>query len=278
MGSYVAVSDLDAVKAKVEDMKTDIIALLQQNDLDIDDDAIVLVRSATSQVVAGTNYRVTLAIGQYESVIVGYFVPLPSDDSKQTPTNLHLISFQLRESVGSYTEMSDLATVKTTISGMESDIRKLLSTEGLFVEDDDEIDVVSAESQVVAGTNYYVTIDVGSLLEDVVIAYFVNLPVNDETQTPSNLRLIDLGTTITLVDTTSESESDSGESSETLQDQQSDEKNMTVTVQWIIIASLLAFVALIVCIAMSLCLRKNNKTQQGNELYASLNSNIDETL
>merc|ERR1719471_363567 len=240
MGGYQSVSDLDAVKDTVSEIESDIIALLQQNNLDVDDDAIVMVISAQSQVVAGTNYAVTLAIGHYADVIVGYFVPLPSSDASQTPTNLHLIDTGYSRMVGSYTEVSDLSSVKTAVSSIESDIRKLLSTEGLFVEDDDEIDVVSAESQVVAGTNYYVTIDVGSLLEDVVIAYFVDLPVNDETQTPSNLRLIDLGTTITLVDTPSESESGSGsESSETLQDQELDEKNMTVTVQWIIIASLL---------------------------------------
>merc|ERR1719273_2362097 len=113
---------------------------------------------------------------------------------------------RMDSSVGSYAEMSDLSSVKTAVSSIESDIRSLLVTEGLTVDDDAKIVVVSAESQVVAGTNYRVTIDVGSLLEDVVISYFVDLPVNDAKQTPTNLKLIDLGTTITLVDTPSEME------------------------------------------------------------------------
>merc|ERR1712241_1059163 len=222
MGGYESVSDLEAVKDTVSEIEGDIIALLQQNNLDVDDDAIVMVTSAQSQVVAGTNYAVTLAIGHYADVIIGYFVPLPSSDASQTPTNLHLIDSGYSRMVGSYTEVSDLSSVKTAVSSIESDIRSLLVTEGLTVEDDDEIDVVSAESQVVAGTIYRVTIDVGSLLEDVVISYFIDLPVNDAEQTPTNLKLIDLGTSITLVDTPSEMEttaSSSDSSDASLQDE-----------------------------------------------------------
>merc|ERR1712241_1082615 len=224
MGGFESVSDLNTVKDTVSEIESDIIALLQQNNLDVDDDAIVMVTSAQSQVVAGTNYAVTLSIGHYADVIIGYFVPLPSSDASQTPTNLHLTDSGYSRMVGSYTEVSDLSSVKTAVSGIESDIRSLLVTEGLTVEDDDEIDVVSAESQVVAGTIYRVTIDVGSLLEDVVISYFIDLPVNDAEQTPTNLKLIDLGTSITLVDTPSEMEttaSSSDSSDASLQDEQS---------------------------------------------------------
>merc|ERR1712241_228903 len=230
MGGFESVSDLNTVKDTVSKIEGDIIALLQQNNLDVDDDAIVMVTSAQSQVVAGTNYAVTMAIGHYADVIIGYFVPLPSSDASQTPTNLHLIDSGYSRMVGSYTEVSDLSSVKTAVSSIESDIRSLLVTEGLTVEDDDEIDVVSAESQVVAGTIYRVTIDVGSLLEDVVISYFIDLPVNDAEQTPSNLKLIDLGTSITLVDTPLEMEttasSDSSDAS--LQDE---EQSVTNTIR-----------------------------------------------
>merc|ERR1712241_3396 len=125
------------------------------------------------------------------------------NDADQTPKNLHLIDTgAARANVGSYNDISDLSAVKTTVSSMKSDIRTLLTSEGLSVGDDDEISVVSAESQVVAGTNYRITLDVG-LNENVIIQYFVDLPVDDAEQAPSNLKLIDLGQTITLVDTPS---------------------------------------------------------------------------
>merc|ERR1712241_1504451 len=290
MGGYESVSDLDVVKDTVSEIESDIIALLQQNNLDVDDDAIVMVTSAQSQVVAGTNYAVTLAIGHYADVIVGYFVPLPSSDSSQTPTNLHLIDSGYSRMVGSYTEVSDLSSVKTAVSSIESDIRSLLVTEGLTVEDDDEIDVVSAESQVVAGTNYRVTIDVGSLLEDVVISYFIDLLVNDAEQTPSNLKLIDLGTSITLVDTPSEmettasSDSDSSDSSDaSLQDTEQSVTNTIRTIRtedWIIVGIVMASVAACLCIICLAMKKRQNKRTTGNELYASLHDDnaIDETL
>merc|ERR1712048_1117619 len=288
MGGYQSVSDLDAVKDTVSEIESDIIALLQQNNLDVDDDAIVIVTSAHSQVVAGTNYAVTLAIGHYADVIIGYFVPLPSTDASQTPTNLHLIDSGYSRMVGSYSEVSDLSSVKTAVSSIESDIRSLLVTEGLAV-DDDEIDVVSAESQVVAGTNYRVTIDVGSMLEDVVISYFIDLPVNDAEQTPTNLKLIDLGTSITLVDTPSEMEttasSDSGSadsSDASLQDEQSVSNTIRTirTEDWIIVGIVLASVAACLCIICLAMKKRQEKRTAGNELYASLHDDntIDETL
>merc|ERR1712241_465800 len=290
MGGYESVSDLDAVKDTVSKIEGDIIALLQQNNLDVDDDAIVMVTSAKSQVVAGTNYAVTMAIGHYADVIVGYFVPLPSSDASQTPTNLHLIDSGYSRMVGSYTEVSDLSSIKTAVSSVESDIRSLLVTEGLTVEDDDEIDVVSAESQVVAGTNYRVTIDVGSLLEDVIISYFIDLPVNDAEQTPTNLKLIDLGTSITLVDTPSEiastasSDYDSSDSSDaSLQDEEQSVTNTIRTIRtedWIIVGIVLASVAACLCIICLAMKKRQEKKTAGNELYASLHDDnaIDETL
>lgn len=289
MGSYESVSDLDAVKETVGGIENDIISLLQQNNLDVDDDAIIMVTSAQSQVVAGTNYAVTMAIGQYKDVIVGYFVPLPSSDADQTPTNVHLIDTgysRMDSSVGSYAEVSDLSSVKTAVSSIESDIRSLLVTEGLTVEDDDEISVVSAESQVVAGTNYRVTIDVGSLLEDVIISYFVDLPVNDAEQTPLNLKVIDLGTSITLVDTPSEIEttasSDSSDSS-SLNDEEDSVNNIMTTIHrndWIIFGCVLVSVAVAICLLCVAIKKKQKKRTAGNELYASLNHDdaIDETL
>jgi len=273
----------------VSEIESDIIALLQQNNLDVDDDAILMVTSAQSQVVAGTNYAVTIAIGHYADVIVGYFVPLPSSDAGQTPTNLHLIDTGYSKMVGSYTGVSDLSSVKTTVSSIESDIRSLLVKEGLTVEDDDEIDVVSAESQVVAGTNYRVTIDVGSLLEDVVISYFIDLPVNDAEQLPTYLKLIDLGTSITLVDTPSEmkttasSDSDSSDSSDaSLQDEQSVTNTIRTirTEDWIIVGIVLASVAACLCIICLAMKKRQEKRTAGNELYASLHDDnaIDETL
>jgi len=275
LGSYQSVSDLDAVDAQVQSVRDEVVALLQNNELDIDDDAVIVVTSAQSQVVSGTNYKVTLNVGAFKSVLISYYVDLPVNDAKQIPTNLHLIDAGESElSVGSYSDISDLSEIEPTVSSMDSDIRSLLISDGLSVEDDDMISVVSASKQVVAGTNYQITFNVG-LYDDVIIQYFVDLPSNDAEQTPSNLQLIDLGSTINLIFSTI----DSFETTVSLKSEESVKSTISLTVQWVIIASVLAFVVLIAVVSISLCLRRNNAKTSGNGLYAQLNyDTIDETL
>merc|ERR1711978_658659 len=93
-GSYQTITDSDAlvtVKADVASIHSEIIALLQQNQLEIENGAVIHVTAAQSQVVAGTNYKVTMDVGSYGDVVIGYFVALPVNGVTQTPSNVHLI-------------------------------------------------------------------------------------------------------------------------------------------------------------------------------------------
>ena len=218
-------------------------------------------------------------VGAYTSVVVGYFIDLPVNDANQTPTHLHLINAGTkRTNVGSYTDVSvsDLDVVKTTVSSIDSDIRSLLNLNELTIADSDTISVVSAESQVVAGTNYRVTIAFG-MHENVIIQYFIDLPVNDADHTPSNLQLVDLGTSTVLVDTPATMDTtavivNEGESTAT--------STISTTMQWLIVGTVIAFIMCLSAVFIALCMqRKNSKTPRGNELYAQLNNDvIDETL
>jgi len=275
MGSYQSVSDLDTVKTKVANIKSEIISLLNNNQLDVSSGANIEVTSALSQVVSGTNYKVTLNIGSLTNVIIGYYIDLPVNDADQTPKNLHLIAAGTQMvTVGSYADVSDLSTVKTQVSSVESDILSLLSSQGLSYEDDDEISVVSAQSQVVAGTNYRVTMDIGEN-KNVIVQYFVDLPVNDSEQTPSNMKVIDLGQTLTLVDTPS-----TMETTVSLEAQAAKPDNeVSETAQWIIVGAVIGFIVFLSCAFVVLVLKRRNTKPRGNELYASLNNDaIDQSL
>merc|ERR1719245_2160941 len=106
---------------------------------------------------------------------------------------------------------------------------------------------------------------------------------------PTNLKLIDLGTSITLVDTPSEiattasSDSSSDSSDASLQDEEQSVTNTIRTIRtedWIIVGCVMASVAACVCIICLAMKKRKNKRTAGNELYASLHDDnaIDETL
>eukprot|EP00488_Nonionellina_sp_1-RS-2012_P000442 TRINITY_DN111_c0_g1_i2.p1 TRINITY_DN111_c0_g1~~TRINITY_DN111_c0_g1_i2.p1 ORF type:complete len:218 (-),score=71.86 TRINITY_DN111_c0_g1_i2:82-735(-) len=137
-------------------------------------------------------------VGSYARIRIQYFVPLPQDGVAQSPQNLELINPGIDvtlygDNMGSYERVDDLEQVESDVARIYDDIHGLLNNEGLSVSDDDSMMVVSAQSQVVAGTNYRVTLNIGSHT-GVIIQYFVDLPVNDEEQMPHNLKLIDSGT------------------------------------------------------------------------------------
>merc|ERR1711933_52282 len=239
------------------------------------------VVSAQSQVVAGTNYRVTLNIGLHENVVIGYFIGLPANDAEQKPTNLQVIDLGIGGvdsptstasednslTVGSYEDVTDLSEVKSTVFGIDANIRSLLSDEGLSIGDSDTISVVSAQSQVVEGTNYRVTLNVGNY-RNVVIQYFVGLNAD----VPSDYKVIDLGSTTTST-TLQTSETTAvvkavGEDSET--------SGMSNTVMFIIIAAVIAMAVFVGVAVIAMCLRRRKvKTPQGNGLYAELSKNGD---
>eukprot|EP01084_Bolivina_argentea_P146594 256630_1 len=95
-------------------------------------------------------------------------------------------------SVGSYQNVSDLTSVANTVSNINDNIKQLLISQGgLIISDNDNIVVVSAQEQVVAGINYIVTINIGSLYTNIIIKYFIGLDINN--QTPQDLDIISLG-------------------------------------------------------------------------------------
>ena len=159
-GGFSDYSDLASVQATVDTINADIISLLTSEDLTVENDAEISVVSAQSQVVAGTNYRVTLNVGSRQNVVIQYFVALPYANPDQLPSNIQLIDAGSSStsssigSVGSYSEVSDLDTVQSLVDSVDVDIKQLLTSQGVAVGDSDSITVTSAESQVVAGTNY----------------------------------------------------------------------------------------------------------------------------
>merc|ERR1712244_159579 len=91
--------------------------------------------------------------------------------------------------MGCYTDYDDLDFVQETVDGSSDKIFALFKARSKIpVENGARLTVVSAQSQVVAGTNFRVTLNVGSQL-NVIIQYFVGLKEN----VPSDIQLIDEG-------------------------------------------------------------------------------------
>lgn len=93
--------------------------------------------------------------------------------------------------VDGYLDLYDRETVQKLVRSIDTDIKSLMREEGFSVGDADAIIVTRAQSQVVAGTNYIFTMNVGSF-EDISVAFFVALPANDPSQSPQDLTLVDL--------------------------------------------------------------------------------------
>jgi len=209
------------------------------------------VISAESQIVAGTNYKVTIDVANYKNVVIQYFIALPVNDASQTPQDLKVIDFGAMQT-GSYqmVDSQQLVEVKNDINSVQDQIRSLLKSEGIDINDDAKIDVISAQSQVVAGTNYRVTLKVGDR-QNVVIGYYVALPVDDKRQSPSNVKL-ESYTSLSVENNASET-TDGG----------------LPSYAWIMIAVFCALLVIagIVCLTVH---RKGNKNKAKNPLYTEL--------
>merc|ERR1719229_1280603 len=190
MGSYSDVSDLTVVQQLVDSVDTDIKTLITSQGVSVGDADTITVTSAQSQVVAGTNYIVTMNVGLHEDVIVSFFVDLPVNDAAQTPQNLQLVDLGNGgvDNVGSYQAVNDLDTVRSDVQSMDTEIRQLLQSADILGEGENAaIIVTSAQSQVVAGMNYKVSLIVGRYT-DVIISYYVSF-----TGEASDLQLVDSG-------------------------------------------------------------------------------------
>eukprot|EP01084_Bolivina_argentea_P116379 206794_1 len=267
-GSYHAVDDLSEVKGDVLRIKDDIVALLRASGLRVGADDSVAVVSAESQVVAGMNYRVKLNIGSHLDVVVSYFVDL----SDEMPQDLKLIDsghgLMGDDLAGSYHEMHNLSVVEADVRRIADDIGALLNSNGLMVEKEDQITVKAARRQVVAGINYEVTLDVAHRYFDVVIQYFVDLPLNDPQQTPQDLKLIDVGTQGQTVTQSSDDDVQSDNDGTSL--------HLKSKAVLIVVAVALALCVIAFVVGFVVCLTK--KKTKHHELYAQLNGDTGDAI
>merc|ERR1712244_21466 len=88
MGCYTDYDDLDSVQETWDGISDKIFALFKaRSKIPVENGARLTVVSARSQLVAGTNFRVTLNVGSQENVIIQYFIGL----KENVPTNIQLI-------------------------------------------------------------------------------------------------------------------------------------------------------------------------------------------
>merc|ERR1719461_961620 len=103
----------------------------------------------------------------------------------------HTCQVPIKPCLGCFTDYDDLDSVQETVDGISDKIFAVLKARSKIpVENGARLTVVSAQSQVVAGTNFRVTLNVGSQ-ENVIIQYFIGLKENVPDQVPSNIQLID---------------------------------------------------------------------------------------
>ena len=88
----------------------------------------------------------------------------------------------------SVVNFDDLGPIRTTIDSIKDQIIALFREKGYDLGANQEIQVLSAKRQVVAGMNYQVTIQIGPCIETV--QYFIPLPGEDPQRRPQNLRII----------------------------------------------------------------------------------------
>merc|ERR1712045_114339 len=115
----------------VDGISDKIFAVLKaRSKIPVENGARLFVVSAQSQVVAGTNYRVTLNVGSRQNVIIQYFVALPYANPDQLPSNIQLVDAGSASTVsmgsfGSYSDVSDLSVVQPLVDSVDSDIKRL---------------------------------------------------------------------------------------------------------------------------------------------------------
>eukprot|EP01084_Bolivina_argentea_P197590 338578_1 len=157
IGTYNNVSDLNDVSYTIYSA---IRELLISKGMSITYNDYVSVVSATQQVVTGINYMITLNIGIYTNVIIKYFIDLGTQ-------NLEIIDLGISSGsdviigVG-WSDMNDLELVKQDVISVKNEIISALNGQNIDVSNDANIVVVSAQSQMVYGSNYIVTCDIGN--------------------------------------------------------------------------------------------------------------------
>eukprot|EP01084_Bolivina_argentea_P197589 338577_1 len=212
--------NLSLAKQDIIDMDSEIRQLLMNNSVTITNNDELSIESCESQVVAGTNYRLTTNFG-----IIQYYVGIPTDPDRvhRVPTNLQYLgsktlcmctmewapvcykgttygnecgakcagatdgTFTAGECVssdtdtitGAYSDFNDLLTIQTQINEIKNDIITLLKDYGLDISDNALISIISAQSQVVSGVNYRISIDIGCYT-NVIIQYFIGLDENNQ--------------------------------------------------------------------------------------------------
>jgi len=209
-GGWQSISDADelmAVQQLLAKVKPDLVSQLAQGGYECTVDDDVIVQSAQRQVVAGTNYMAHILVAGSEEFDVSFFVALPVNDPEQVPTSLRVTSFTtttttttsstvvLGDAVpGGYvalTKETDLLAVRDMLIAAKSDVITLVSANGCDgCSTDDELTVMSAEYQIVAGTNYRVHLGVGSSQQEFDIKFFVPLPVNGVAQSPTDFEIV----------------------------------------------------------------------------------------
>eukprot|EP01083_Nonionella_stella_P234059 824100_1 len=160
IGTYNNVSDLNDVSYTIYSAIRELLISKGMSITYNDHPHYVSVVSATQQVVTGINYMITLNIGIYTNVIIKYFIDLGTQ-------NLGIIDLGLSSGscviigVG-WSDMNDLELVKQDIISVKNEIISALNGQNIDVSNDANIVVVSAQSQVVYGSNYIVTCDIGN--------------------------------------------------------------------------------------------------------------------
>merc|ERR1740123_2141820 len=213
VGSYQAVDDLSTVRSDVQSMDGSIRQLLQNAQiLGEGENAAIIVTSAQSQVVAGMNYKVTLAVGMYTDVIISYYVSFNGEASDlqliDSGSNAASVGGMMSGGYSTVNDAAQLDAIKATVSGMNDDILRAMDVSELCGYEDVSIEVVNAMQQVVAGMNYKVRINVQCVCpmdavmkyeaQNVVISYYVPLPDANGQQVATDLQLEDAGDVITM--------------------------------------------------------------------------------
>eukprot|EP01084_Bolivina_argentea_P152626 266219_1 len=167
--------DLEEIQLMVDLLRSDLIVLIDE----VGTDSSLKVIGAKKQVVAveGTNYHATFKVNGYRAYTVSFYVP--DDDDEKLPRDAKLIqaptnsdSESKEETLpGGWQQCEDecLDDRKKDVREMEDEIRELLD-----LDDKDEVIVVSASQQVVAGMNYRARLTIEDK-DEAEIQYYVDL-------------------------------------------------------------------------------------------------------
>eukprot|EP01084_Bolivina_argentea_P216679 368053_1 len=194
LGSYQAVDDLEPIDTQLRDITTELYSFLDSVGVYCDRSDAFEIVYAEAQVVAGTNYKVTLNIGTHRGVIIQYFIALPTDNETSNPQDLQLLDDGLI--VGEFKDMDEdgLDPVRLDVETLRPEIISKMKYYGAQIHEKATIDVMSAQKMVgyQPGIEYWVTMNVGGYT-NVVILYLVDdpwpWPVDGEDLTPQQFKL-----------------------------------------------------------------------------------------